>query len=136
MAIRLRQSATIKVSSNSQTETGDLGNLSWETLTDGLGEGGTWKTLVPAATTDLEIHLDNIATVSFLALSTTAKDPTQAPVSLDFKKNDIGNEVFVVAPLTGSKQGHFMTTTSGITSLFVTNSGAVDMEVIIVIAGD
>jgi hypothetical protein len=136
MPIRLRQSATIKVSSNNQTETGDLGSLAWEALTDGLGEGGTWKTLVPASTTDLEIHLDNIATVNFLAIQTQVKDPTQTAVSLDFKRETVGGEVFTVAPLSGSKTGHFMMTTSGLTALFVSNSGSVDMEVIIVIAGD
>ena len=136
MPIRLRQSATVKVSSCNQTETGDLGNLAWEIVSDGLGEGGTWKTLVPAATTDLEIHLDNIAAVNFLAIQTQTKDPTQAPVALDFKKNAVGGEVFTVQPLSGSKRGYFLTTTDSITSLFVTNGGAVDMEVIIVIAGD
>ena len=135
MPIRLRQSTTIAVSSGTQ-ETKDLGNVYWEVLTDGLGEGGTWKTLVPAGATDVEIPMDSIASVAFLALKTTAKDPTATPVSLDFKKDSALGEVFTVDPLPNTKQGHFLLTTSSITALYVTNSGAVDMEVIVVAAGD
>lgn len=135
MAIRLRQSSTIAVSSGTQ-EAKDLGNTYWEVLTDGLNEGGTWKTQVPAGATDVEIRMDNIASVAFLALRTTAKDPTQAPIALDFKKENVGGEVFTVEPLPNTKEGHFLLTTSSITALYVTNSGVVDMEVIVVAAGD
>lgn len=135
MPIRLRQSSTIAVSSGTQ-ETKDLGNIYWEVLTDGLNEGGTWKTQVPAGATDVEIRMDNIASVAFLALRTTAKDPTQAPIALDFKKENVGGEVFTVEPLPNTKEGHFLLTTSSITALYVTNSGVVDMEVIVVAAGD
>ena len=74
MPVRVRYSATIELSSGIQ-EQKDLGNVAWSVVTDGLGEGGTWKTLVPAASTDLEIRLDNIANVNFLALKTTAIAP-------------------------------------------------------------
>jgi len=111
MAIRLRQSGSVKVSSCSQTDTADLGSIAWEVVSDGLGEGGTWKTLVPASTADLQIGLDNVSSVSFLALKTQTKDPTQTAVSLDFKKNAVGGEVFTVQPLVGSKQGFFLITT-------------------------
>jgi len=136
MPIRLRQGATITVSSSAQNENKDLGNLVWEVVTDDLGEGGTWKTLVPASSTDLEIKLDNVANVQFLALRTNSKDPTQDPVALDFKKNSAAGEVFQIKPLSKAKEGNFLMTTDGITSLFVTNGGSIDMEVTVVIAGD
>ena len=135
MPIRLRHSVSIEVSSGTQ-EQKDLGNVAWNVVTDGLGEGGTWKTLVAAGATDVEIRMDNIASVSFLALRTSAKDPTQSPISLDFKRETTNGEIFTVAPLSGTKEGLFMMTTSGLTALFVTNGGAVDMEVIVVAAGD
>jgi len=135
MPIRLRQSASIGISS-STIESRDLGNTTWEVLTDGLGEGGTWKTLVPAGSTDLELRMDNIAAVSFLALKTSSKDNTKSPVALDFKKDSAGGEVFTVEPLPNTKEGHFLITTNSLTALFVTNSGTVDMEVIVIAAGD
>jgi len=135
MPIRIRQSATIGLSSGTQ-EKKDLGNTTWEVVTDGLGEGGTWKTLVPAGSTDLEIRMDNIAAVSFLAIKTSAKDPTQAPASLDFKRETVGGEIFTIEPLPNTKEGHLLMTTNSLTALFVTNSGSVDMEVIVIAAGD
>lgn len=110
--------------------------MAWEIVTDGLGEGGAWKTLVPAGATLLELKLDNIADVKFLVLLTSAKDPTQTPVALDFRKNSNGGEIFQVKPLSSVKQGQFLITSEGITSLFVTNAGSVDMEVVIVAGGD
>ena len=135
MPVRVRYSASIELSSGTQ-EQKDLGNVAWSIVTDGLGEGGTWKTLVPAASTDLEIRLDNIANVNFLALKTSAKDPTQVPVALSFKKETAGGEVFQVKPLPSTKEGHFLMTTDGVTALFVTNTGSVDMEVVVVASGD
>lgn len=135
MPIRLRQSAKIEVSSSTR-ENKDLGNVAWEIVTDGLGEGGAWKTLVPAGASLLELKLDNIANVKFLVLLTSAKDPTQTPVALDFRKNGSGGEIFQVKPLSSVKQGQFLITSEGITSLFVTNAGAVDMEVVVVAGGD
>ncbi len=135
MPVRVRYSTSIELSSGTQ-EQKDLGNVTWSLVTDGLGEGGTWKTLVPAASTDLELRLDNIANVNFLALKTSAKDPTQAPVALDFKRETVSGEVFTIKPLPSSKEGHFFMTTDGLTALFVTNFGSVDMEVIVVASGD
>lgn len=135
MPVRFRQGVTIGVSSTSAEEK-DLGNLKWEVVTDDLGEGGSWKTLVEAGEIDLEIALDNLAAAKFLALRTVSKDPTQNPVALTFKKESALGEPFVVQPLAGTKEGHFMISTDAITALFVTNSGVVDMEVTIVTAGD
>ena len=135
MPVRFRQGVKIGVSSTSAEEK-DLGNLNWEIVTDDLGEGGSWKTLVEAGETDLEIALDNLASAKFLALRTVSKDPTKTPVALDFKKESPTGEVFTVAPLSGTKEGHFMICTDSITALYVTNAGAVDMEVTIVTAGD
>ncbi len=135
MPVRFRQGVNIGVSSTSAEEK-DLGNLKWEVVTDDLGEGGSWKTLVEAGETDLEIALDNLSEAKFLALRTVSKDPTKDPVALTFKKESPAGEPFVVQPLTGTKEGHFMICTDSITALYVTNAGAVDMEVTIVTAGD
>lgn len=136
MPIRIRQQAAIAISSSPLKENKDLGNIEWDVKSDSLGEGGTSKTLVPAATTDLEIRLDNIASVSFLAIKTSAKDTNQTPASLDFKKESALGETITVTPLPNTKEGHFLLTTSSITALYVTNSSAVDMEVVIIACGD
>lgn len=136
MPIRIKQQVSIAVSSNPLKENKDLGNIEWDVKSDGLGEGGTSKTLVPASTTDLEIRLDNIASVSFLAIRTSAKDANQSPVSLDFKKDADTGEPITITPLPSTKEGHFLLTTSSITALYVTNSSAVDMEVIVIACGD
>lgn len=135
MPIRLRHSSTVAVSSTIQ-EHKDLGNFTTEVVTDGLGEGGTWKTLVPAGSTDLELRLDNIAAVAYLSLRTSAKDSTQDPVALDFKKDSALGEPITVEPLPNTKIGVFVLTTNSISSLFVTNAGTVDMEVVVTAAGD
>lgn len=135
MPIRLRQSNTIAISSGLK-ETKDLGNITWEVVTDGLNEGGVWKTVVLAGAVNTPLNIDNISTISFLAIKTTSRDPTRLPVALDFRRNAVDAEIFTIEPLPATKEGHFMITTNSMTALYVTNSGAVDMEVIVVACGD
>ena len=135
MPVRVRAKVDTAISSTT-TEEKDLGNKKYEVVSDGLGEGGTWKTKVVASTTDLEVTLRDVAAASLLAISTNAVDPNQTPETIGIKRNTVGNEEIPITPLPGTSQGLFLITTNGLTALFVSNSGTVDMELIITVAGD
>ena len=135
MSVRVRYKFEVAVSSTSAEER-DLGNKKHEIVSDGLGEGGTWKTKVPGATTDLEVTLRDVSDAKLLAISTNSVDQNQDPVALDLKLNAIGADPITIQPLSGTKKGNLLLTTTGLTALYLTNSGSVDMEVIITVAGD
>lgn len=135
MPVRVRAKVDTAISSTTAEEK-DLGNKKYEVISDGLGEGGTWKTRINAGTTDLEVTLRDVTTASLLAISTNAVDPNQTPSSIGVKKNSAGGEETLIAPLSGTSQGLFLVTTTGLTALYVSNSGSVDMELIITVAGD
>ena len=61
MTVRVRYSVKVSVSSNSDKEDADLGNLSYEVVDDQLGEGGTRKFNLPASSVDIPIDLGNVA---------------------------------------------------------------------------
>lgn len=135
MPVRVRAKVDTAISSTT-TEEKDLGNKKYEVVSDGLGEGGTWKTKVAASTTDLEVTLRDVAAASLLAISTNSVDPNQTAGTISIKRNTVGNEAIDITPLPGTSQGLFLITTNGLTALFVSNSGTVDMELIITVAGD
>lgn len=135
MAVRVRYKVTVSISSTTAEEK-DLANQTYEIANDALGEGGTVKYKVIAGATDLPIQFGQVASVKFLLIRTQAKDPTQNPVALTFKKNSNVGEAIVVAPLATEAEGHMLLSTDGITSLYVSNAGAVDMEVTLIMAGD
>jgi len=135
MPVRIRYKIEISISSTPAEER-DLGNVKYEIVTDKQGEGGGWKTLVAAGATDVQIPLDSIADVRFLALRTTVKDPNQTPSDIIVKFNSAMGEAHTIVPLQDIKEGHFLISTEGITSLYASNPGAVDMEMTILAAGD
>ena len=132
--VRLRFKVEVAVSSTT-AEDRDLGNISAELVCDSQGEGGSWKTKVVAGASDVQIQLPNVASATFLFLKTTAVSANDTPVSLTFKRETVGGEAFVVAPLSSTREG-FWLATSGLTALYCSNAGAVDMEVIVFTAGD
>lgn len=135
MAIRVRYKISVAVSSTSAEEK-DLANQSYEVVSDAYGEGGSVKVLVAAGATDLAIQFPQVAAASLIVVRTKAKDPMVSGIPLTFKKGSTLGEAIVVAPLTGSKEGHLVLSTSGVTALYVSNSGAVDMEVTLTLVGD
>lgn len=135
MPVRVRYKVETAISSSTSEER-DLGNKKWEVVSDGLGEGGTWKTLVVATTVDLEVTLRDVSDAKLFCISTNAKDPNQSPVSIELKRNSVAGEVIEIVPLSGAAQGHMLLTTTGLTAIFLSNPGAVDMEVVIAVSGD
>ncbi len=135
MPVRIRYHINIQISSTTAEEK-DLANASLEVVTDSFGEGGVRKFTVIAGATDLQIGLDNVANTQFLAIRTNSKDPTLDPVQLSVKRNTTGNEAIPITPMPTTKEGHLLISTTGLTALFVSNAGAVDMELTAYNCGD
>jgi hypothetical protein len=135
MPVRVRYRLDASVSS-STAEDRDLGNKRYEVVSDGLGEGGTWKTRLAAATVDLEVVLPDVADAKLLVVATNALDPNQTAGTVSLKRNSNTAEEIDIVPLSGTRTGHLLLTTTGITSIYLSNPGTVVMEVILVVAGD
>lgn len=136
MAVRIRYKITAYVSSTT-AEDKDLANQCWEVMTDTQGEGGSWKSTLQPGDTDIPIRLGNLAIAKILIIRTTAKDPTQVPSPITFKRGTTGGEAIIVQPVGDAKEGHFLLATDSLTALFATNLiGGVPMEVTVIAAGD
>lgn len=136
MTVRLRVKTSVQVSSQPQPETKDLGDVPQELVLDTQGEGGAWKTTVPATTVDMLVTLPAVALARFLYLKTRPKIDTDDPVPLSIKFDSTLNPSIIVEAPSPLKEGVFMITHPGIASLFVTNTGGVDMLLTLVVAGD
>jgi hypothetical protein len=135
MTIRFRYKVSLSASSTSNEER-DLGNATYEVVSDSSGKGGAVKVIIPKNTTNQQVPLSGISAPSLLAVRTNALDPSLPPVNLDMRKNSTGGEVTTIAPF-GAKEGLYMVTVTGLTALYFTNSSTTtDMEVTIFIAGD
>lgn len=132
--IRLRYRLTVGMSST-DAEDKDLCNQDTEALIDTLGEGGSIKFTIPATTSDRLVQHPAVASAKFVYLRTSSKDPTQPPAEMTVKRNSTAGEAWPITPVDG-KVGHFLLSTSGLTALYVSNPGAVDMEIIAAVAGD
>lgn len=135
MALRVRTKIQVAISSSEQEER-DLGYPLIDAVNDALGEGGTLKAHVAAGATLLQLPLGVVANGKFLFLRTEARDANETPVDLAFRKNSTTGEVITVSPMGDSGYGVLLLSTTGITALYVSNAGAVNMDVIYSIAGD
>lgn len=133
--VRLRYSMTIAVSSSSAEEK-DLGNGSFEIVHDASGEGGARKTTLAAGATDVSIMMTEISEAKFVALKTNPKTSTDTLPTIEIKKNNIAGEVTNLAPETDKKQAHMLLSTEGVTDLFASNPGTVDVEIVTFMVGD
>jgi hypothetical protein len=131
--VRLRIDAAI---SSTSVEEKDLGNKHYEIVADSQNEGGTWKTRVPAGAVDLNVTLRDVTTGRLLVAATNTVDPNASPGSITLKRNNIAAEAIEIAPMSGTKQGLLALTTNGLTAVFVSNPGTVDMEITFSVAGD
>lgn len=131
---RLRYKLHLSASSSDQEER-DICNPTYEVYTDSMGEIGSAKYLIANGAALEPLAFPQVADAKFLLIRTSVKDPTATAASLDFRKNSPTGEVFTVAPFPGSAEGIFMMSTTGLTSLYVSNAGS-DMYVQIVVAGD
>jgi hypothetical protein len=135
MSVRVRYRIEGSVSSTS-AEDKDLGNMKTEVVDDSLNKGGTWKTFLAAGSSDIQINLDNISSAKMLYIRTTPKDPLLLPGPITLKRGSTSGEAIIVAPLGSNKEGHFLLTTTTLTSLYAYNPGTTDMELTILVCGD
>jgi len=133
--VRLTFEVLFSVSST-QADEKDLGNGEYSVRTDAAEEGGSWKTTVAAAASDLEIRLDNIANVIFLFLKLEPKEETDPIPEVTVKINDVANTPFTLKPPSDKKTGMMLLTTDGLTALYVSNGGTEDVKLTVVAAGD
>ena len=134
MGVRVRYSLAAAVSSTTAEER-DLGNVRWEIVSDDEAKGGTWKTLLPAASTDVQLRIDNLSTIRLLILRTNPADPNQTPNAVSIKRNSTGGESILITPLGDTQEGHFLISTDSLTAIFASNPGPTDMEITVAAAG-
>lgn len=135
MTVRTRYRLGVFISSSSAEER-DLANLDTEVVSDDFGEGGVRKFTLISTASDVQVDIGNIATGRFLAIRTNSADPTLDPVEVEVKRNSTGGEIWPITPMDSTREGHLLTSTSGLTALFMSNPGAVDMEITVYTAGD
>ena len=135
MSVRIRYQIEASVSSTSAEEK-DLGNVAYEVVDDDSGEGGVRKTLLAAGATDVSVMLTEISAARFVLIKTNTKTSTDTLTAITIKKNAIGGEAITVEPLPGATSAHLLMSTSGITDLFATNAGTVDIEITVMAVGD
>jgi len=135
MSVRARYSIGFSVSSTSAEEK-DLGNVKWEVVSDGYGEGGSRKMTLDAGAVDVQLAMGNVTDAALLIIRTNAKDPTQDPVEVRVRLNVITADQLKIVPLSGTKEGHMQLSTTGLTGLFASNPGAIPMEITVGVVGD
>ena len=135
MPVRVNLDVQISVSSTSAAEK-DLGNIKTSILTDTWGEGGSRKLTIAGGTTDLLVSLCDLADAKLLYLKTRPKGENDPAQSIIIKLNVVGADPIDIDPFGDKKEGYFLVTTNGLTDIYVTNSGSVDVELTLVAAGD
>jgi hypothetical protein len=137
MSVRVRYGLKVQVSSTS-SEDKDLGNLSFEVVTDSLGEGGTRKFTLAGGATDVAIDLGNVSSAKLILVRTAPKDPNETLPEVRLRLNSVVGEEISVSPIASSvKEAHGLLSSTGITALYATNSSAsVEVELTVAVAGD
>lgn len=135
MAVRVRYKTEVVVSSTSAEER-DLGQPQAYVVSDTLGEGGSWKTTLPAGAVDQPLIMPNIASIRALWVRTNSKDPTVPLTGILVRRNLITGEQQPIEPLPGAREGQWFMTTNNLNALFASNPGIGDIEVTISVAGD
>lgn len=128
MGIRTTFEVLLQLSENTN-EYKELGKTApWKGTCDLMDEGGTRRQRVVAGAVDVQVDLNGLVNGRMLAIKTSQ------PIS--FKKNSAAGESWIVRPLgTGALDGIFICTTDGISSLYISNTGSLDAEVTIAMAG-
>lgn len=134
MTVRVRYSVSVSVSST-MAEERDLGNTSWQVVTDLEAKGGTWKTVLAANAANVLLQIDNISTIQFLAMRTTTVNPNDVLTQIQIKRNSTSGEIIEILPLGDALEGHLLMATDGVTSVYASNPGTVDINLTVVAAG-
>jgi hypothetical protein len=137
MAMRFRYKLFLGVSGSSAEEQ-DFGKPTVEQFSDSFNEGGSWRVKLSAGAVNQQIFLLNIATAKFLAIRTTPTDINQDPISIRIRRNTTVAEEIEIAPFPGTtnKEGLFVLTTNGLTALYASNPGAIDVDLWLYAGGD
>ena len=136
MSVRIRYSLKVQISSDATVEDKDLGNASYEVVSDEYNEGGLREFVLAAGSSDVAVALGNISTAALLAVRTRARDSLEDPVEVTVKRNTVGNEEIPITPLSETAEGHLLMSTSGLTALYASNAGSVDMKLAVAVVGD
>lgn len=128
MAIRVKFDVSLSLSENT-LENKELGvTPPWSGTNDQQDDGGTWRQKLIAGATDVLVSLNGLAHGRLIAVKTTQ--------TITIKKNSSGGEAWTIKALgVGATDGIFVITSDSITSLYVTNAGALDAEVTFSVAG-
>lgn len=128
MGIRVKFEVQLQLSETTQ-EGKELGRTPpWSGTNDQQDNGGTWRQRLDAGATDVEVDLNGLANGRLIAM--------KCDQEISFKKDSAAGEPWTLRPLgTGSLDGVFLLTTTGVTKLYLTNAGSLDAEVTISVAG-
>jgi len=135
MSVRVRYGLTAAISSTT-AESKDLGDGSFEVVDDSLGEGGARKITLPGSAVDVAISMCDVADAKFLAIRVEPKDPNDDAHRVNFRLNSPTGDEIPIIPLGSDKEAYLMMTTTGLVSLYATNTGATDMSLTLFVAGD
>jgi hypothetical protein len=135
MPVRVRYKLGISISSSSSEEN-DLGNAKYEVVDDTFTEGWSGKTTVPALAVNQPVNLPALGSMSLLILRATSKDPTLPPVILYVRRNSVLGEELPIKALGNTKEAHFLVSTEGLTSLYVSNPSNTVMDLLVHVVGD
>lgn len=135
MTVRVRYRIEASVSSTSAEER-DLGNVTYEIVSDTMGEGGSRKTTLAPAASDVSVALADVASARFVLIRTNTIDPTATLPVIEVKKNGTGNEVHEIVPLPGATEAHLLWASQSITAIYASNPGSVAVAITVMSAGD
>lgn len=137
MGIRIKNRIETKLFKDSY-EQNNFGYDIIEITSDSFTEGSSTLCKVPAGATDIQVTFPFLADIRVLNIFTKAIDSTQTPATIGVKFNLNTNDQIAIIPVvsTLSKTGFLSLTTSGISTLFISNLGSIDMYVMFIVAGD
>jgi hypothetical protein len=143
MAVRLRYKIEAATSST-PAEDRDLGNVKIEVLVDSQGEGGARvinlaappAPIPPALPAETEISLGDVSSARFLLIRTQPANQNDPCNVVKIRLNSPTAEQLVISPISPSKEGYFLMTAAGITSLYALNTGTTLMKLTLSVAGD
>lgn len=128
MSLRTKFNLDFSVSEDS-TGGQELGKSDpWFGTNDQMDNGGTFRRKVAAGQSNVQIDVMGLLNVRFLTI--------KSDQTITVKKNSTSGEPWSIRSLgVGATDAIWITTTDGITSLYLSNPGSVDAEVTLTIAG-
>lgn len=128
MTVRIKFDLKFSISEDSSGRR-ELGQADpWYGVTDAIDDGGTFRMLVPAGTSNMAVSIQSLTQLNWLAI--------KSDQTITFRKNSTSGEPTTLQALgTGAPDAFMIMTTAGITSLYLSNAGSIDAEVVVSMAG-